>query len=283
MRAATPRLQTILASAMFVKCNLFTMTLSNGLVYCWTDADVDIVAAGQVYDSHGPSIQGAKYNLVRGMQVSTLDLQVLVAPTDIIAGVPWFLAVRSGALKNAEVVIAKAFMPAWGQPAETLGIFRGYVNESSMGQQEVVLSVVSDSNRLNTQVPRSIFQAGCMRTLYDAGCGVPRDAYSFNSAVVAAPNRYSFSSGLAQSENYFALGELYFTSGANSGVRRAVKSFKAGVIELSYPLVFDLVPGDTFLVRAGCDRTRGDNGCGKFANVANFKGTPYIPPPEVSV
>jgi uncharacterized phage protein (TIGR02218 family) len=259
------------------------MTLSSGASYHWTDADVDIVANGRIYDSHGPSIQGAKYNLVRGMQVSELDLVVLVAPTDLITGVAWPLAARSGALKNAEVVIEKAFMPAWGEPAETLNIFRGYVDASSGGDQEIALTVVSDSNRLNTQVPRSIFQAGCMRTLYDAGCGVPRDAYTMNSAVMAAPNRYSFSSALQQSENFYALGELIFTSGANSGVRRAVKSYRGGVIELSYPLVFDLKAGDTFLVRAGCDRTRGDNGCAKFANLPNFKGTPYIPPPEMSV
>jgi uncharacterized phage protein (TIGR02218 family) len=283
MRNASPRLQGILDSAMFVKCNLFTMTLSSGLAYYWTDADVDILANGRLYDSSGPSIQGAKYTLVRGMQVSTLDLQVLVAPTDLIAGVPWFLAARSGALKNADILIEKAFMPAWGEPAETLSVFRGYVNESNDGEQEVVLSVVSDSNRLNTQVPRLVFQAGCMRTLYDAGCGVSRDAFTAHSAVAVSPNRYSFSSGLAQPDGHFALGELIFTSGQNSGVRRSVKSYVAGAIELSYPLVLDLAPGDAFLVRAGCDRTRGANGCAKFANEANFKGTPYIPPPEVSV
>ncbi len=283
MRDVTPRLATILASPMFVKCNLFTLTLSSGIGYYWTDADVDIVANGQIYDSTGPSIQGAKYNLVRGMQVSTLELLVLVAPKDLIAGVPWFLAARSGALKNAEVVIEKAFMPAWGQAAETLNIFRGYVNESSDGEQEVTLSVVSDSNRLNTQIPRSIFQAGCMRTLFDAGCGVQRNAYTFTSTAQTVPNRHSFTTGLAQPDGYFSLGELVFTSGPNSGVRRAVKSYRLGVIELSYPLVFDLSPGDAFLVRAGCDRTRGANGCGKFSNEVNFKGTPYIPPPEVSV
>lgn len=257
--------------------------MSSGLAYYWTDADVDILANGRLYDSSGPSIQGEKYGLVRGMQVSTLDLQVLVAPTDLVAGVPWFLAARSGALKNADVIIEKAFMPAWGEPAETLSIFRGYVNESNDGEQEVMLSVVSDSSRLNTQVPRLVFQAGCMRTLFDPGCGVSRNAYTFHVEVAAAPNRHSFTSGLAQPDNYFALGELIFSGGLNSGVRRSVKSYVGGVIELSYPLVFDLAPGDEFLVRAGCDRTRGANGCTKFANEANFKGTSYIPPPESSV
>jgi len=282
MREASLRLQQILAGATFVKCNLFTMTLASGAIYFWTDADVDIVVENQVYDSSGPNIRGARYSLVRGMQVSTLDLTVLVKPTDRISGVHWFLAARSGALKNAEILIEKAFMPAWGEPAEKLPIFRGYVDSSSDGEQDVVLSVVSDSNRLNTQIPRELFQAGCMRTLYDPGCGVSRSAYTVESTVNEAPNRYSFTSGVSQSDGYFALGELVFTSGANAGVRRSVKSFINGVIELSYPLVFDLHRGDGFLVRAGCDRTRGPNGCAKFSNLPNFKGTPFIPPPEAA-
>jgi uncharacterized phage protein (TIGR02218 family) len=283
MRAATPRLQAILASGSFCRCNLFTMTLATGQMYHWTDADVDIVADGLVYSSSGPSFSGAKYSLVRGMQVSTLELAVLVKPTDLVAGVPWFLAARSGALRNAEVLIEKAFMPAWGDAAETMGVFRGYVSESHDGEQEVTLTVVSDSNRLNTAVPRPLFQAGCIRTLYDAGCTVSKAAYTSSAAVLDAPNRYSFSANLGQPDRFFELGELVFTGGANAGVRRSVTSFLGGVFELSYPLVFDLAPGDTFFVRAGCDRTRGANGCEKFANLSNFKGTPFIPPPEVAV
>lgn len=283
MRDASPRLVAILDSAQFVKCNLMTLTLASGLSYAWTDADVDIVANGQVYSSTGPSFQGAKYSLVRGMQVSTLDLKMLVGPDDRIAGVPWFLAARSGALKNAQVVIEKAFMPDWGEAAETMGVFTGYVNESSDGELDVTLSVVSDSNRLNTQVPRSVFQAGCMRTLYDAGCGVPREPFTVTAAVQDAPNRYSFTASLGQPDNYFALGELIFLTGQNAGVRRSVKSYQSGRIELSYPLVFDLASGDAFLVRAGCDRTRGAEGCAKFNNLPNFKGTPFIPPPESAV
>jgi uncharacterized phage protein (TIGR02218 family) len=273
----------LLASQTFVKCNLFTLTLGSGIVYYWTDADIDIVANGQVYDSTGPSISGAKYALVRGMQVSTLDLLVLVKPQDLIAGVPWAVAARSGALKNAQIVVAKAFLPAWGQPAESLVTFSGAVNESAIGEQDVTLTVVSDSNRLNTQVPRLVFQAGCMRTLYDAGCGVSRSAYSVTTTVQTAPNRYTIGVALPQADGYFALGEVIFSSGANAGVRRAVKLHQGGVITLSYPLVLDLALGDAFVLRAGCDRTRGPNGCTKFANLDNFKGTPFIPPPEVAI
>lgn len=283
MRSLTPNLRQILNASLFVKCNLFRITLATGIAYLYTDADVDIAIGSDVYSSAGPSISGAKYNLVRGMQVSTLDLKVLVRPTDLIAGVPWFLATRSGALKNAEVVILKAFMSAWGQPAEALEIFRGTINESSDGEQEVHLSVVSDAQRLNTPVPRAVFQPGCLRTLYDNGCGINKAAWSFTGTVQSSANRYSFLTALTQLDDFFMLGELIFTSGKNAGVRRSVKSYKAFVVEMSYPLVFDLAPGDAFVIRAGCDRTRGANGCAKFNNLVNFKGTPYIPPPESAI
>jgi len=283
MRTATARLAGILDSQQFVKCNLFTLTLVSGTSYYWTDADVDIVAHNQIYDSSGPSISGAKYSLIRGLQVSSLDLTVVVKPTDYLDGAPWLLATRSGALKNAVVSIDKAFMPAWGDVAETLNIFTGYVDESNDGEQVVTLTVVSDANRLNMKVPREVFQAGCMRTLFDNGCKVLRDAYSVEGAVVAAPNRYSFNVNLAQPDDYFSLGEITFLNGVNAGVRRAVKSYASGVVTLSSPVVIDLAVGDAFIIRAGCDKTRGANGCARFANEVNFKGTPYIPPPESSL
>ncbi|MFZ6767515.1 DUF2163 domain-containing protein [Undibacterium sp. Di26W] len=283
MRPASEQLIALLNSQRFVTCNLFTFTLITGVDYRWTDADVDIPVGDHVFSSTGPAISGAKYRLVRGMQVSDLQLSVLVKPTDLVGGVPWFLATRSGALKNCHVRIDKAFMQDWGKPAESLVIFEGDVTESYDTDQEVVLTVASDAKRLNTSIPRQIFQPGCMRTLYDSGCGVDKVAYSFEGTATTVPNRHSFTTSLGQPDNYFAFGEIIFTSGDNSGVRRSVKGYVANKIELSYPLTFDLQEGDTFTIRAGCDRTRGENGCAKFANVDNFQGTPYVPPPESAI
>jgi uncharacterized phage protein (TIGR02218 family) len=289
MRAATQRLQDILASRQFVKCNLFTFTLISGLSYHWTDADVDIVAAGQIYSSSGPSISGAKYQLVRGLQVSTLDLTVLFKPSDQVAGVPWFVARQSGALDNAVVRIDKAFMPAWGDPAETLLIFQGTVGTMDDGEQALYISVVSDANRLNTKIPKLLFQPSCQRTLYAPGCNANRAAATASGNVAGAPTRSAFNTNLAAHEGYFGLGVIIFTSGLNSGVRRSVRAFSqaGGRVELSYPLEFDLSVGDAFTIRAGCDKTRGVNGCAKFFPVAEivhkFKGTPYVPQPETAI
>lgn len=288
MRESTARLRDIL-SGQFVKGNLFTFTLISGLTYQWADADVDIVAHGIVYSSTGPSISGAKLELVRGLQVSTLDLTIMFKPTDLIAGVPWFVARQSGALDNAKMRIDKAFMPAWGEPAETLLAFQGTVGSMKDGEQELQISVVSDANRLNTKIPKLLFQPGCQRTLFEPGCDANRQAATAVGNVVGAPLRSGFATNLAGMEGYFGLGVIIFTSGLNSGVRRSVRAFSQaqGRVELSYPLEFDLSPGDSFTIRAGCDKTRGVNGCAKFFSAAEivnkFKGTPYVPPPETSV
>ena len=172
MRTSTPELRALLASRQFVKCNLFTFTLIGGLAYHWTDADVDVEAHGQIFSSSGPTIEGARYSLVRGLQVDTLDLRVLVRSTDLIAGVQWSTAVRSGALDGAVMRVEKAFLPAWGAPAETLLSFEGEVLGPSCADLEITLPVKSDADKLNTLVPRLTFQPGCVRTLYSAGCGV---------------------------------------------------------------------------------------------------------------
>lgn len=282
MRTSTPALRALLASQQFVKCRLYTVTLISGLTYYWTDADVDVVARNQLFSSSGPSISGAQYQLVRGLQVDTFDLTVRVKDTDTIANVPWSVAVRSGALDGATVQIDKAFLASWGAPAETLVEFVGEVTEANFVNLAATLSVKSDADKLNTMVPRLTFQPGCMRTLYDAGCTVNQAAYTFAGAVQSAPNRALFFTGLTQPDGYYSLGVVVFSSGLNAGVRRAVKTYAQaqGRIALSYPLEYDLAPGDAFIVRAGCDKTLGANGCAKFNNVINFKGMPYIPKPE---
>ena len=48
-----------------------------------------------------------------------------------------------------------------------------------------------------------------------------------------------------------------------------------------YPLPFAPAPGDTFNVAFGCDHTQAT--CqSKFNNLVNFRGFPYVPPPQLA-
>ncbi len=61
-----------------------------------------------------------------------------------------------------------------------------------------------------------------------------------------------------------------------------VKWAAAGsALALMYPLPFAPATGDAFTVYAGCDHTQGT--CqGRFNNLANFRGFPYVPPPQMA-
>jgi hypothetical protein len=48
------------------------------------------------------------------------------------------------------------------------------------------------------------------------------------------------------------------------------------------PLQSTPTPGDTFTVYQGCDHTPGTC-ASKFSNLANFRGFPYVPPPQMAI
>lgn len=282
MKARTPALQSLLDSGQYCKCNLFTFTLITGQIYRWTDADIDVVSAGLIYSSTGPSISGAHFHLSRGLQVDVLTLRVLSKSSDLIGAVPWSVAARSGALDGALVRIDKAFLSAWGSPAESLNFFTGRIRDAKDMEIDIEITVSSDDDQLNAPIPKLSFQPGCVRTLYESGCTVARAAFRKTGNVTGVQNRVRLSIGLSDPDGFYALGAITFNTGLNSGVRRSIKSHAGGVIELSNPLVFDLAVGDAFSIVAGCDKTSAMC-ANKFNNLPNFKGTPYVPKPETMV
>ena len=53
-------------------------------------------------------------------------------------------------------------------------------------------------------------------------------------------------------------------------------------LTLLYPLQSVPAAGDSFTVYFGCDHTPGT--CqSKFNNLANFRGFPYVPPPQMAI
>lgn len=283
MKIVTTSLQTLLDNNQYYKCLLYTITLVSGTVYYYTDADIDVVAYGQTYSSKGPDISGAEFHLTRGLQTDTINLKVTTQPSDLIAGVSWSTAARSGALDNASIKIDKAFLPAWVQPAESLNFFNGVVSGIQDGELTTTLSVVSDDSLFDIPLPKLLFQPGCVRTLYSPGCTMVRATYQKSGNVTVATSASKFTTNLADADGYYNFGSLTFTGGANTGVKRSVKSYIGGVIELSTGLNFPVTVGDTFTAVAGCDKSQGSGGCLKFNNLANHKGLPYIPKPETMV
>ena len=117
-------------------------------------------------------------------------------------------------------------------------------------------------------------------TLYDSGCTLVKNAFGTNGTV-GSGSTASVINWSGSSAN-FVQGSITFTSGVNAGVTATVGSVGAGTsMTLRYPLESPPATGDGFTVYYGCDHTPGT--CqSKFNNLANFRGFPYVPPPQIA-
>ena len=285
MRAATQALMDLLSGNTVLRCNLFTLRLKTGHEFRYTDADLAIVWDGNTYQHDGPEFSGARMRQVRGFEVDTQSLRVYVKPEHQLLGVPWLTAVRSGALDGAEVVIHKAFMRQWTDAPQTLEWFRGEVTESGHTDQTVTLKVESDASKFDQSLPRNLFSPGCVHDLFSSGCGLSRAAYQVTGAVNAASTLGRLFTTLGQANGWFSYGYLIFTSGANAGVSRSIRTYTQadGMLELSAPLAFSPAVGDAFVIYPGCDKAKTTCESAKFNNLVHFKAMPFVPKPETVV
>jgi len=173
-------------------------------------------------------------------------------------------------------------MSAWGQaPAGALWLFEGRVADLEVGRTTAKIRVKSDLDLLNVQMPRNLYQPGCLHTLYDAGCTATKASFGFASTAASGSTVALVRCGLAQGADYFTLGTITFTAGANVGVSRSVKKYTTGALQLMRPLINPPGVGDAFIAYAGCDKSTST--CqARFSNLANYRGFPFVPAPEMA-
>lgn len=289
MKAASAGLISLLnSSVQFLIADLLTITQANGTITRLTSADLDVVANTFTFLSSGPKFERSRSTFVVGIEVDTMSLTIMVDAAQLLGGLPWPQAAAAGALDGARIVVERAHMPAWGDTSVgTVIMFSGRVSKITEASRNAIsLSVKSDLELLNIQMPRNVFQPTCVHTLYDAGCAILKATFSVAGVVTAGSTAASIlASALTQATGYFDLGTLIFTSGANNGFTRTVKSYtnSGGVKTLKPVVAFPVAPanGDTFSVAPGCDKTK--TMCtAKFSNLAHFKAFPFIPQPEAA-
>jgi uncharacterized phage protein (TIGR02218 family) len=283
MKTAPTALVTLLTTQRtYWMADLYTFTLVDGSLVRYTSADVDVTESGRLFSSAGPLLSRGTTKLQRGIQVDTLDITVNARSTDLLGGTAWLPAVANGALDGAQVQLERVFASAPGVAAAgAVLLFTGQITETQVGSTTAKLTVSSDLILLNIQMPHNLYQPGCINSVYDTGCTASRATFARYGTVTGGTQSSVNSDLTSQADGYFALGEIIFTSGLNSGVKRTIKTSSAGVLGLSYPLPKATAIGDTFTAYPGCDKR--DTTCsGIFNNIANFRAFPYIPVPEVA-
>src|SRR5579883_68916 len=273
------------ADAPLLMADAFTFTLRIGLVLCYTNADVTFVYGGNTFLANSILIDGLKYKAAVGLDVDQQQITIAARASDTVSGgAPFLQALRDGAFDGCEIKRDRVFFAdrIGGSVIGGVTLFKGRLGAvDQIGRTGAKLTVNSDLVLLDIDMPRNLYQPTCLHTLYDSGCGLVKNAFG-TSGTAGAGSTASVINWSGASLVY-RQGSITFTSGANSGVTANVNGVAAGVsLTLGYPLQSPPAPGDAFTVYQGCDHTPGT--CqGKFNNLANFRGFPYVPPPQMAI
>jgi uncharacterized phage protein (TIGR02218 family) len=283
MKAISGPLAALFASgAQFFKADLFTYTFIDGSVLRTTSADVALSFGGNTWLSESPIVERTYTTVQVGVTVDTMTLTVKPSIANTIGGLSWQAAARQGYLDGATVLVETAYLTTWPAVIGTLHVFGGNVSEVDPARTQVGLQVTSALELLNRPFPRNLYQATCLHTVYDSGCTVAKASFTVTNTVAAspAPTVTSIKTGNAQPAGYFEQGVLTFTSGANNGLKRTVKSYDPATgFTFALPLPVAPSAGDTISVFAGCDKTKAT--CqSKFSNIGRFRAFPFVPAPE---
>ena len=218
-----------------------------------------------------------------GATVQAIQAIAGVGTCQIDTRVPLVKAAVNGIFDGARVKLERVFMPTWGDTGPgSVVLFEGNVAACDPSSTAVKLTIKSELERLNTVLPRYLYQPACGHVLYGAGCGISRAAWTVSGTVLAGATTTTLPSARGEATGYFNLGVLVMTSGAAMGSRRSVRAFSGGAFTLALPLPVAPAPGDTFTVYPGCDHSLGASGCARFSNQNRYRGFPNVPRSETA-
>jgi len=292
MKPASSQLISLLASRQFFTADLYQFSLSGGgeLYYCGGDKDiiwnsVTWSAGGTTGPYFDRKDSKAKCHWKIGVAVDTLVFDILPG-TSAVFGDPFLSAIIQGVFDGAEITLYRAFMPTYGNVAAgTVIMFAGRVAEIDASSSLATFSINSHLELLNQNLPRNLYQSGCLNTLYDSACTLNSASFTVTGSALTGSTASVVNAALSEATGYFDLGIVSFTSGANNGISRTIKAYVQGTpstISTIAPLPSAPNAGDTFSLVPGCDKQQST--CqNKFSNLTNFRGFPYVPENETAV
>lgn len=256
---------------------LYRIALKSGLILYATSRQIAAVWAGNTYLADQLLISRSMAKTISGHEVQECDLTIAAKDgNSLFNGVTFPNLVNQGGLDGAEVTIWRA------RQAYTVHLFQGIISAAVADRTQAEIKVSEPKIYFNIQMPLRIWQPQCSHTVYDDGCTVNRAAFTTAASVAAGSTKTLINSGLGNVAHYYSLGEIIFTSGANAGLKRGIRSYTPGVISLYQPLLADPGIGDTFTAVPGCNNIRST--CKDvFSNEPNFNGATQMPKPETSL
>lgn len=269
------------AGEVITLCTCWTVSLLNGQVFRFTDHDQDVSVLGQRFVAR-VGYDASDTESASGFSVSNLDVRAIMSDESISES-----DLRSGLWDFARIQIE---IVNYASPNDGTLIWRyGTIGQVSVGRdtfQAELRGIAQSYEQGLVQVYSEI----CRARFGDSRCKFPVNYYVFDANVIQVISRREFRvfcpsgavpSLLASNDRLLRYGRAVCLTGSNTGFSMEIKDDRDESggerhITLQLPLTYNISVGDTFTLSIGCDKTI--QTCnGKFDNVINFRGEPYVP------
>ncbi len=274
MKTLPTGLEAHLLSGATTLCWCWRLTRRDGTKFGFTDHDRDLTFEGTTFEA-ASGFTASEIKDSVGLNVDNLEVTAAVtsqrlAENDLTAGI----------YDDAKVEIYRV---NWQSADQRVLMRSGSLGEVKRSGHAFAAEVRGLAHYLQQPKGR-VFQYSCDADLGDGRCQVtlatPANTGTGALVSVSSTRRFTVSGLSAFASGWFSRGLLTFTSGAALAQKIEIKSHSKVasdvIIELWQPAVAPLLPGQTFTVTAGCDKTL-DTCRARFANAVNFRGFPHMP------
>ena len=263
----------------------FIFTLRTGLTLCYTNVDVTFTYNGNTFLANSILVDGLKYKAAVGLEVDQQQITVAARSTDTISGgAPFLQSLRDGAFDGCEIERDRVFFSdkIGGTAIGAATLFKGRLGTvDQIGRTSAKLTVNSDLVLLDIDMPRNLYQPTCLHTLYDSGCTLVKNAFGTNGTVGAGSTASVINWSSANVT--YQQGSITFTSGVNAGVTANVNSAACRHIADAGLSAAEPALGRRYIHGVPGLRPHAGTCQAKFNNLANFRGFPYVPPPQMAI
>lgn len=260
-------------------CVCIKISRQDGIVMGFTTHDNILTIDGTDY-SPIDAIQATAVRHELGTGIGNLDVQGLLNGTVLSSESITETELRAGTYDGARVDM---FIADWLEPSRSVEtIITGTTGEVQIMQGAYVAEVRGLLQRMSQQIGSLTSPTCRVKRLGDVECKIDLTSYRHVTDVssVQSPRLIVFNDTLPS--DYYTYGICKFTSGANAGLEREIKSnfwnFVSGdnevILQEAFPYAVQI--GDDAILEAGCDRIL-STCINKFNNILNFRGEPYVP------
>ena len=266
---------------------LLTVSKPSGALWRYASSVADVVSGSTTWlgsaTAGGLLWRRSALTFKAGIELSDCTITVSARVDDMINQLPVAAALRARVWDDATLLLSRAYFDNSGALRGVLPRYQGQLATLRLVDGDIEILLKPPSQTFNRAVP-PVYQAACLNTLFDVGCGVARTGWTMNATALPGSTASQVLTGSIEAAGFFVGGVIAFNSGSLAGVARTVRSHVAGgAVTFFESLPQAPAAGDAFALTPGCNRSLGDGGCAKFNNRLRFRGTPFIPLPETAM